>query len=643
MYEKMIFTIPPEKHSEKALREILAQQPQIRFVSLAALDMFGHATDEKIPVGQMMEDVDAFLQRGVQTDGSSVMLPGIADLSNAKVDIIPDVSVSWYVDYNMELTDDETGLPVGSLRIPSFLVHNDTHWVGSRIILKNAEEYFKSQLTDLLKNHPYVFDELLVESVQDIDHFELTAATELEFYVSTPHDIANKEQLHTSQEMKEQYWKRTLGPVRTALEDCIMLLDRYGFEVEMGHKEVGGVKAQLVQGGSFDHIMEQLEIDWKYSSPMRAADSDAQIRYLVKDVFRKHGLAVTFAAKPVEGAAGSGKHTHLGAVAVLKNGKKVNVFAPKDPAENFMSPIGYGALMGLLKNYEVINPIANCTTDDMNRLKPGYEAPISIVTSLGKDVNTLSRNRTVLIGLIRSLRTSAATHFEMRSPNPKSNTYFVVAAAIMAMMDGIKAVIEAEKTGKELEKSISKAYGEEDFYLEKNRQYRVENNIFTDYSAEQREKLFGHAPSTAWENLKAFELYPEKTKMLYAGGVMEEHDILSFHEAALEIWTNELHDRMAADAKDAVRNSKKLHGNPGFLRENDGFEPNELDSRRWEEIDRLRREIAKDSDKSNSLITNMQLAIENEEYDMASDLMLRLKDKLNLLDSLYSQYSKNLI
>jgi len=83
--------------------------------------------------------------------------------------------------------------------------------------------------------------------------------------------------------LKEQYWKRTIGPVRTALERSLLLLDRYGIGVEMGHKEVGGVKAKMGNSGHYDHVMEQLEIDWKFSTALQAADNENQVKYLVKD------------------------------------------------------------------------------------------------------------------------------------------------------------------------------------------------------------------------------------------------------------------------------------------------------------------------------------------------------------------------
>lgn len=110
-----------------------------------------------IPVKLFLKDMEDMLEHGVQTDGSSVHLPKIAELNNAKVDMIPDKSVNWYVDYNFDNVSRKTGLPVGTLRIPSFLIHNDRAEVGSRAILKDAMEKFKSRLMELLKENPYVF------------------------------------------------------------------------------------------------------------------------------------------------------------------------------------------------------------------------------------------------------------------------------------------------------------------------------------------------------------------------------------------------------------------------------------------------------------------------------------------------------
>ena len=58
-----------------------------------------------------------------------------------------------------------------------------------------------------------------------------------------PLEEAAIEEMSASQVMQEQYWERTHGAVRTAMENCLLELDKYGFKVEMGHKEVGGLKA----------------------------------------------------------------------------------------------------------------------------------------------------------------------------------------------------------------------------------------------------------------------------------------------------------------------------------------------------------------------------------------------------------------
>ena len=67
--------------------------------------------------------------------------------------------------------------------------------------------------------------------------------------------------------------------------------------------------------------MEQLEIDWKYTNAIQAADNENQVKYVVRDVFRMYGLDVTYRAKPIEGVAGSGEHTHLGVAVTLKDGR----------------------------------------------------------------------------------------------------------------------------------------------------------------------------------------------------------------------------------------------------------------------------------------------------------------------------------
>ena len=631
--DKMLYVIPADKHSPEEVSGILKEHPEVKFVSLVGIDIGGHDTDEKIPVEEFLGNIEKFMKHGVQTDGSSVVLPKIAELNNAKVDIIPDAKVNWFVDHNFNYPDQKTGLPVGTLRIPSSLVHNDSARVGSRVILRDAIHNFKKDLMQLLRANPYVFEYLDAGSVDDIDQLVITAATELEFWVKTPDDDADREQLSTAQMLKEQYWKRTTGTVRTALEEVMLVLQKYGFDMEMGHKEVGGVKANLSNSGSYDHVMEQLEIDWKYSTAVQAADNENQIKYVVRDIFRTYGLDVTFMAKPVEGVAGNGEHTHMGVAAKLKDGRMINLFAPSDPENEFMSPVGFGALMGILKNYDVINPFVSATNDSLNRLKPGYEAPVCTVTSLGHSAKLPSRNRTVLVGLVREVGNQMATRFELRAPNPKSNTYLVLAASYMAMLDGIKEALENGKTPADLEKSISKDYGEDDFYLDTDRIYRSEKNVFDEYTEEERSRYFGRAPRTVWENIQAFEDYPEKLDIFRRDDVMSDIALASYKEAIRAQWATELHDRIIPDTMDFVRECCKAH---------DDLDCVDYDRYYWGKIQRLRNELGRDTLDEFCLLTRIKRALDRGEYDQASAMQIEMQQKVIELTDLYITYKKNL-
>ncbi|MCR5481277.1 MAG: glutamine synthetase [Clostridia bacterium] len=633
-FEKMLFKISPKNHSSEEIRKILGEHPEVKFVSLVGFDIAGNDTDAKIPVGLFLEDLEKFMKNGVQTDGSSVVLPKIANLNNAKVDIIPDRAVNWYVDYNLNNVDEKSGLPVGTLRIPSFLIHNDTAEVGSRVILRDAVKHFKKELLALFRSNPYIFEYLPIDSVEEIEEVILTSATELEFWVKTPDDKADREQLSTAQILKEQYWKRTVGPVRTALEKTLMFLENYGFGVEMGHKEVGGIKAKMGHSGHYDHVMEQLEIDWKYAAPVQAADNENQIKHIVKDVFRSFGLDVTFMAKPIEGVAGSGEHTHMGLSAKLKNGKYISLFAPEDMQKDFLNPVGFGALLGILKNYEVINPFVSSSNDAFNRLKPGYEAPVCIVTSIGHSVQQPSRNRTVLAGLVRDASNPLATRFELRSPNPKSNTYLIIAASYLAMLDGIRNTLEAKKTSADMLASLSKDFGQEDFYLEKDRVYRSEKNVFDEYSQEERDRLFGHAPKTVWENLKGFEKYPEKTKVLLAGGVITKTSLESYKQATLDQWATELHNRIIPNTMDMIRECVKLHNEADCT---------DFDLYNWSAIQSLKKELGRDTISDKCLLTKIKTALDEGDYDAASDMQIEMQKKLQKLIDTYIVYKKNMI
>lgn len=624
----LLYTIPANTPKDQIVK-LLREHPEIKFVSLIGIDMASNDTDEKIPVRMFLKDMnDFYAGSAVQTDGSSVVLPGIATINNAKVDMPLDPNVNWFVDYNFEHYDESTNRPVGTLRIPSFLIHEGRR-VDSRSVLTDTLAFVKRELLELFHSHPNIAG--LEISGSDIVDLIFTSATELEFWVKTPLDEAAIEEMSASQVMQEQYWQRTHGAVRCALEQCILELDKYGFKVEMGHKEVGGLKAQIDDSGHMTHVCEQLEIDWRFDHAVQAADNEIIVRTVVREIFRANGLEVLFKAKPMIGLAGNGEHTHIGIAAVTSDGKLHNLFAAKNPEVDFMSAIGYGGVMGILKNYEAINPFVSSTNDSLNRLKPGFEAPVCIVTSLGHSPKMPSRNRTILLGLIRDMSNPMATRFELRSCNPYTNTYLVLAAVYSALLDGVRAAID--RSTRELLAELSKEAGQAGFYLERDRKYRSEKDVFEDYTSEERDKLFGKPPATVWENMNAFDQYPEKVKVITASGALRDQIINAFKTGALRRWKTELIARILPEMRQLVRRSREIETD---------FKT-DLDSYNWNKIAELRAELAKDSIDKKSLFTQLTNALNDHDYKRASALQVEIYEKVETLKHLYDAYERNLI
>lgn len=628
--EGLLYVIPAGQYGKEGILALLEQHREIKFVSLVGVDLAGNDTDEKIPISVFFAGYESFFDGSAfQTDGSSVVLPGIATLSNARVDIKADPSVNWFVDYNDGNLDEETGKPVGTLRIPSFLEHA-SGFIDSRSILRNTTDYVGEEILKLVKK--YGISGLSVNS-DDIEKIVFTTATELEFWVKSPSQDVASRKLSASQKLQEQYWQRTHGVVRTALEQAVERLEKYGLEPEMGHKEVGGIKAHIDDSGKLIFVLEQLEVDWKFSSdPVQTADNEIQARIIIREAFRENGLDVTFQAKPIHGVAGSGEHTHIGIGAVLKNGGYINLFNPDDMQKEFLSAVGYGSIMGILKHYEVINPFISATTDSLNRLKPGFEAPVCIVAALGGETPDVpTRNRSILAGLIRNAASPKATRIEMRAPNPFTNTYIALALFYLAALDGIRYALTGGKTTAELLAELSKNVGDDADYLEKNRAYRSEVDVFENFTEEERNVMFGKAPATVWENFKALTLYPEKIDAL-ACPVFEWRVMESFKQGALMRWALELQYRIVPDNLERVINAKALHI--------DG-DTNPLEIERWKVINALRTELGRDTDKSLSVFTQIKHALAAKDYDKASELQVFMSRKMNELNDLYYEYSHN--
>ena len=222
---------------------------------------------------------------------------------------------------------------------------------------------------------------------------------------------------------KEGYFP--VPPADTLLDlrsEMSLQMEAWGIEVEMQHHEVASAG--------------QCEIDMKYNSLARMADSLMGYKYIVKNVARRHGLTATFMPKPLFGDNGNGMHCHQ---SLWKGGANL-FYSEGGYAELSQEALHY--IGGLLTHVNALLGLCACTTNSYRRLVPHYEAPVNIAFS--------KRNRSAAIRIPMYFAGPAAAsskRVEFRCPDATCNPYLAFAAMLMAGLDGIKRKIDPTKAG----------------------------------------------------------------------------------------------------------------------------------------------------------------------------------------------------
>ncbi|HPS70509.1 MAG TPA: hypothetical protein PLO19_07195, partial [Candidatus Cryosericum sp.] len=165
-------------------------------------------------------------------------------------------------------------------------------------------------------------------------------------------------------------------------------------------------------------------------------------------------------------------------------------------------------------------------------------------------------------------------------------------------------------------------------YLEQDRAYRSEENVFEHYSKEERDRLFGVPPATVWENMQMLEKLPDRIRVLGAGDTLTPRVIQAFRAAALARWKHELLARIVPDDLEVVWSCAR--------RDLDSTRAQEL----WTDIDALRRELADDTPEQPSVCGQLVAALEGDQLDRASQLQLVLTQKMEQLRQLEDEYQK---
>lgn len=203
--------------------------------------------------------------------------------------------------------------------------------------------------------------------------------------------------------------------------EIALTLERMGIAVRYHHHEVGA--------------SGQCEIEVDLAPLVRAADQAMIIKYVIKNLARRHGRLATFMPKPIFGEAGNGMHVHQ---RLTRSGRPLFYDERQRNYAN-LSDVALQYVAGLLKHGAALTGLTNPSTNSYKRLVEGYEAPVNLFFSLA--------NRSAAIRVPKYAVAPDEKRIEYRPPDFTCNVYLALAAMLLAGLDGIQSRIDVAGSG----------------------------------------------------------------------------------------------------------------------------------------------------------------------------------------------------
>ena len=421
-----------------------------KMVDVKFVDTFGTWQHFSVPMNELTEEV---FEEGFGFDGSSIR--GWKSIEASDMLAMPDPATAFIDPFmavptlSLTCTIAETGTKEAYNRDP-------------RGIAQRGEKYLKStNIADTAVFGPeaefFIFDNVQFDS--KINGTFYSVDSEEGHWNNGRDEMPN---LGYKIRPKEGYFP--VAPVDTQQDirtEMCLVMEQLGIQVERQHHEVA--------------TAGQAEIDFRFNTLVKTADTMMLYKYIIKNVARKHGKTVTFMPKPLFGDNGSGMHTHQ---SLWHKGKPL--FAGSEYAG--LSQMALYYIGGILKHAKALACICNPTTNSYKRLVPGYEAPVNLAYS--------ARNRSASIRIPTFSESPKAKRIEYRPPDPAANPYLCYTALLMAGLDGILNKIDP---GEPMDKNLYELPPEEHAkipqmpgsldealnHLEKDHEFLLKGDVFT--------------------------------------------------------------------------------------------------------------------------------------------------------------------
>ena len=182
--------------------------------------------------------------------------------------------------------------------------------------------------------------------------------------------------------------------------EVCLTLEQMGIRPESSHHEEGP---------------GQNEIDFRYSTPLAAADNAMTFQTVVRTVARRNGLYADFAPKPLSDKPGNGFH--------------INISVRSSDQADHMEHMIAGILAKVSDMTVFLNPLENSYQRFGNDKAPKY-------------ISWSTQNRSQLVRVPAAV--GEYKRAELRSPDPAANPYLAFALIIYASLYGIENKLQLQ-------------------------------------------------------------------------------------------------------------------------------------------------------------------------------------------------------
>ncbi len=390
---------------------------EVTTVDLKYIDLPGRWHHLTLPVESLAESL---FTKGVGFDGSSI--PGFQrDVTGGDMVLLPDrttamTDVFWddnCVSFICDCADAASKEPFTG----------DPRGVAKRAVAY-AKEFFKQN--ELAKRFAaadglfapefefFIFDEMVFTKRDDSLGYRLDCE-------EADWNFARSEFGNTGYQIRHQAGYHACNPVDKTYElrnEMVRLLIEMGVPIKYHHHEVGGPG--------------QCEIELLFDRLVRTADNGVWSKYVIQNLAYVNGKTATFMPKPIYGVAGNGMHVHQ----YLIKDDGDSAFAGDDSTG--FNELARAYTAGILSHGRSLAAITDASTNSYKRLVEGYEAPVWLFYGMA--------NREAACR-VPAYASPQKRRVEFRSGDATANLYLMLAAMLMAGLDGIEKALDPTELG----------------------------------------------------------------------------------------------------------------------------------------------------------------------------------------------------